>query len=107
MPKFLFRGAYSQSGIKGVLSEGGSRRRDVAAALAKSLGGGLEGFYFAFGSHDFYAIADLPDNAAAVALAATVGASGAMSSFETVPLLTPEEADEAVRRSATYRAPGS
>ncbi len=107
MPKFLFRGTYSQSGIKGVLNEGGSRRRDVAAKLAESLGGHLEGFYFAFGSHDFYAIGDLPDNAAAVALAATVGASGAMSSFETVPLLTPEEADEAVRRSASYQAPGS
>jgi uncharacterized protein with GYD domain len=107
MPKFLFRGSYSQTGIKGVLKDGGSGRKDAAAALAQSLGGRLEGFYFAFGSHDFYAIGDLPDNAAAVALAATVGASGAMSSFETVPLLTPEEADEAMRRSASYRPPGS
>lgn len=107
MPKFLFRGSYSQAGITGVLKEGGSGRRDGAAALAESLGGHLEAYYFAFGSHDFYAIADLPDNAAAIAVAATVGASGAMSSFETVPLLTPEEADEAVRRTASYRPPGS
>ncbi len=107
MPKYLFRGSYSQEGIKGVMKEGGSGRRDGATALAESVGGRLEAFFFAFGAHDFYAVADLPDNAAAVVLAATVGASGAMSSFETVPLLTPEEADEAVRRSASYRPPGA
>jgi len=106
MPKYLFRGSYSQEGIKGVKKEGGSGRRDAAVALAESQGGRLEAFFFAFGAHDFYAIADLPDNAAAVALATTVGASGAMSSFETIPLLTPEEADEAARRSVNYRPPG-
>jgi len=106
MPKYLFRGSYSQEGIKGVKKEGGSGRRDVATALAESLGGRLEAFFFAFGAHDFYAIADLPDNTAATALAATVGASGAMSSFETVPLLTTEEVDEAARRSVNYRPPG-
>lgn len=107
MPKYLFRGSYSQEGIKGVKKEGGSARRDVATALAEGLGGRLETFHFAFGAHDFYAIADLPDNAAAIALAATIGGSGAMSSFETVPLVTPEEADEAARRSVNYRPPGA
>ncbi len=107
MPKYLFRGSYSQEGIKGVMKEGGSGRRDGAAALAESVGGRLETFFFAFGAHDFYAVVDLPDNAAAVVVAATVGASGAMSSFETIPLLTPEEADEAVKRSVSYRPPGA
>jgi len=106
MPKYLFRGSYSQEGIKGVRKEGGSARMDVARELAEGLGGKLEAFFFAFGAHDFYAIADLPDNAAAVALAATVGASGAMSSFETIPLITPEDADEATHRSVNYRPPG-
>jgi hypothetical protein len=41
-----------------------------------------------------------------VALAATVAASGAMSSFETVVLLTPEEADAAAQRTVSYRPPG-
>ncbi len=79
---------------------------DVSRALVEELGGKLEAYYFAFGAHDFYAIGDLPDNVAAVALATTVGASGAMSSFETIPLVTPEEADEAARRSVNYRPPG-
>ena len=107
MPKYLFRGSYSQEGIKGVMKEGGSARKAVATALAQSVGGRLEAFYFAFGAHDFFAVADLPDNAAAVVVAATIGASGAMSSLETVPLLTPDEADEAAKRSASYRAPGA
>jgi len=104
--KFLVRGSYSQEGIKGVVKEGGTARKRVAAALAESLGGRLEAFYFAFGPHDFYAIGDFPDNAAAAALAATVGASGAMSSLETIALLTPEEIDDAMKRSASYRPPG-
>jgi len=41
MPKFLFRGSYSQEGIKGVKKEGGSARRDVAAGLAEGCGGRL------------------------------------------------------------------
>ena len=53
MPKYLFRGSYSQEGIKGVKKEGVSARMDVSAALADGLGGRLETFYFAFGAHDF------------------------------------------------------
>ena len=106
MPKFLIRGSYSQEGVKGVVKEGGTARKRVATALAESLGGRLEAFYFAFGPHDFYAIGDFPDNAAAAAIAATVGASGAMSSLETIALLTPEEIDDAMKRSAEYRPPG-
>ena len=106
MPKFLFRGSYSQDGIKGLKQEGGSSRKEVAAAVAASVGGSVEAYYFAFGPHDFYIIAELPDHSAAVALAATVGASGAMRSFDTIPLLTPEEIDEAMTRSVSYRPPG-
>ena len=107
MPKYLFRGSYSQKGIEGVMKEGGTARKAAATALAESVGGRLEAFYFAFGAHDFYVVAELPDHAAAVVLSATVGASGAMSAFETVALITPEEADEAAKRSARYRAPGA
>ena len=106
MPKFLFRGSYSLDGIKGVQREGGSARMEVAAAVAASVGGTVEAYYFAFGPHDFYIITELPDHAAAVAVAATVGASGAMRSFDTIPLLTPEEVDDAMSRSVSYRPPG-
>ena len=106
MPKFLFRGSYSQAGIEGLKREGGSARKQVAAEVTASVGGTVEAYYFAFGPHDFYIVAELPDQSAAVALAATVGASGAMRSFDTIPLLTPDEIDEAMKRSVSYRPPG-
>lgn len=106
MAKFLFRGSYSSDGIKGIQREGGTARMEVAAAVAASVGGTVEAYYFAFGPHDFYIVAELPDHAAAVAVAATVGASGAMRSFDTIPLLSPEEVDDAMRRTVSYRPPG-
>ena len=53
-----------------------------------------------------YIVADLPDNKAAIAMAATVGATGALSNYETVVLLEPAEIDQALRQSVDYRPPG-
>ena len=64
-----------------------------------------ESFYFAFGEHDVYTVADLPDNTAAAAIALTVNASGAVRVTTTV-LLEPEEIDTAAKRTVDYRAPG-
>ena len=105
MPKYLLQVNYVGDGVKGLLKEGGTRRRAAAEGLAKSLGGSLEAFYYAFGETDLYAIAELPDHAAASALALTVSASGAATCKTTV-LMTPEEVDEASKRSPIYRAPG-
>ena len=52
--------------------------------------------YFAFGSTDAFAIADLPDNAAAAALALTVSGAGG-ATVDTVVLLAPEEIDTATQ----------
>lgn len=106
MPKYLFEASYTSEGVKGVQTAGGNSRRDAVADLAKSVGGQLEGFYFAFGEADAYVIVDLPDNESAAAVALTVGASGA-TSVKTVVLLTPDEVDAAAKRSVDYRPPGS
>lgn len=105
MPKYLFQTSYTREGVEGVRSAGGSSRRDVAEAAARSLGGQLEAFYFGFGGHDAYVIVDLPDNEAAAAVALTVNASGGATAQTTV-LLTPEQLDEAAKRSVEYRPPG-
>lgn len=106
MPKYLVTGSYTLSGIKGVLAEGGTGRRDAVDKLAASLGGSIDSFYFAFGGDDFYVIVDLPSNEAAAAVAMTVAASGAANP-KTVVLLTPEEVDAAAKVSPSYRAPGT
>ena len=62
MAKYLFQVSYTPEGLKGLLKEGGSSRREAAAKVMESLGGRLEGLYYAFGDTDSFVIADLPDN---------------------------------------------
>jgi uncharacterized protein with GYD domain len=106
MPKFLLEASYTLDGVKGVQSGGGSARVEAVSQALESVGGSLESFHFAFGGTDAYVIVDLPDNESAAAVALTVNSSGG-AVVETIVLLTPEEVDGAVKRSADYRPPGS
>jgi uncharacterized protein with GYD domain len=105
MPRYLIHASYTAEGAKGIISEGGSTRRETIAKLAEGLGGRLESFYFAFGEDDVVTIIEFPDNVSAAAVSMTVGATGLVSTRITV-LLTPEEIDEAAQKSVAYRAPG-
>lgn len=105
MPKYLIEVNYVGEGINGLLKEGGSRRRAAVDELFKSMGGMLEAFYFAFGDKDVFIIGELPDNAAATALVLRVNASGA-ALCNTKVLIMPEEVDQAVKKTVTYRPPG-
>jgi uncharacterized protein with GYD domain len=106
MPKYLIQSSYTREGLEGVRSAGGSSRRAAAEETVRSVGGQLDCFYFGFGDHDAYVIADLPDNEAAAAVALTVNAAGGATMHTTV-LLTPEQVDEAAKRSVDYRPPGA
>jgi uncharacterized protein with GYD domain len=105
MPKYLIQGSYSDEGLKGLLKEGGSKRREAAEQSAKGLGGRLEAFYYAFGNDDFVAIVDLPSNVDASALSLTANATAAVKSRMTV-LITPEEVDQATKKTVKFRPPG-
>lgn len=105
MPKYLLQVNYTPDGVQGVLAKGGSARKTAAQQAAKSVGGKVESFYFAFGSTDVYVIADLPDNAAAAALALTVTAAGG-ATVNTTVLLAPDELDNAANATVKYSPPG-
>jgi uncharacterized protein with GYD domain len=105
MPKYLLQASYTAEGVKGLLKEGGSKRREAVEQLTQALGGRVEAFYFAFGDDDVYVISDVPDNATITAVALTVNASGAVR-VKTTVLLTAEEVDQATKMTAPYRAPG-
>lgn len=90
--------------MKGLLKEGGSKRRAMVEQLVKEMGGKLEAFYFAFGSDDFHITLDLPSNVEMTAVALVANASGAMKSRITV-LLTPEEVDLATKKQVDFRPP--
>ena len=105
MPKYLFHGSYTKEGLKGVLNEGGSKRREATQQLVESVGGTLEAYYFAFGDNDFYVIVEVPDNVSAAAGSLVAAASGAVK-VKTVVLLTPEEVDQVAKMTVSYRLPG-
>jgi uncharacterized protein with GYD domain len=106
MPKFLLSASYTSEGVKGVMSEGGSSRRVVVEQAIGGLGGTLEAFYFAFGDEDVYLIAEFPDNVTAASFSLAVNSTGTLRGKVAAVLLSPEEVDEASKKSADYRAPG-
>jgi uncharacterized protein with GYD domain len=105
MPKYLSRTSYTAEGLKGLLKDGGTKRKQAMERMAESLGGKLEAFYYAFGDDDLFAIWDMPDNVDVAAGSLIVNASGVAKAKLTV-LLTPEEIDRAVKKSADYSPPG-
>lgn len=105
MAKYMFLGSYTAEGAKGLLRDGGTKRRQVLDEIFKSLGGRIEAFYYAFGDHDVVVIGEVPDNVSVAAVSLAVNASGGASAKTTV-LLTPEEIDQATRKAVKYRAPG-
>lgn len=106
MPKYLFQGSYTVEGARGLLKEGGTHRRAVLDQMLRGLGGRLEAMYFAFGETDVFVIADVPDNVSSAAAALTVTTSGAVN-VKTTVLITPEEMDQAARKTVRYTSPGA
>ncbi len=106
MPKYLIEASYTTDGVKGLIKEGGSKRREAVEQLLRSVGGKLEVLYFAFGQTDAFAIVDLPDNVSVAAASLAVNAAGLVQVRTTV-LLTPEEMDQATKKSVSLRAPGT
>jgi uncharacterized protein with GYD domain len=105
MAAYMVQFSYTEQGAKGLIKEGGSKRREATEQLIKSLGGKLVAYYFAFGEYDGIAIVEGVDNIDVAAAALLVGASGAVRTKTTV-LMSPDEVDKATRKSGNYRPPG-
>lgn len=84
-------------------------RRAAATHYIEAVGGTLQGFWYALGEHDAYALYEAPDNVAMAANSLAISAGGALSSLETIPLLTVEETLQALKQAAaiSYRPPGT
>ncbi|HEV2282646.1 MAG TPA: GYD domain-containing protein [bacterium] len=107
MAKYLIKASYTVEGTKGLIKGGGGTgRRAAIQQMMQGLGGKLEAFYYAFGDDDVYAIVDAPDNVTVAAVSLAINAAGG-ASIKTVALLTPEEMDQAAKKTVNYRAPGS
>jgi uncharacterized protein with GYD domain len=106
MAKFLLTASYTAQGTKGLLSEGATSRKAAVETALQGIGGKLDAIYYAYGDADVILIADMPDNASALALSMVVNASGAVEA-RTTPLLTIEEVDAACKKSVAYRPAGA
>jgi uncharacterized protein with GYD domain len=105
MPKYMVQASYVGEGLKGLLKEGGTKRKEAVAQVIESMGGTLESFYYAFGDYDVVGVAEMPDNVSSVAFSLMVNASGVINAKTTV-LLLPEEIDQATKKVVDYRPPG-
>ena len=104
MPHYLIQAAYNSGGLAALVQEPQDRIEKVKPAV-EALGGRIESAYYAFGEHDIVLICEMPDNSKAAAMALAIGAGGAVSSYITTVLLTPEEAMQAMSHAAesTYQ----
>jgi uncharacterized protein with GYD domain len=104
MPKYLIEASYTLEGTRGIMKSGGTARREAVRQAVESIGGRFEVQYFALGEHDAFVIADLPDHVSAAAISLAVTAAGAART-KTTALLTPEEVDQAVKKTVKYEPP--
>ena len=107
MPLYLTRFSYTAETWQAMI-ERPEDRREVARAIIESVGGKLHGFWYAFGEYDGYNLWEAPDNVSMASVAVALASRGAITSQETVVLLTVEETLEALRGAAQvpYRRPG-
>lgn len=108
MPLYLTRFSYTPA-TWAKLIQNPEDRRAAAKQYIETLGGTLHGFWYAFGEHDAYTIYEAPDNVAMAANSIAISAGGALSSLETIVLMTVEDTLSALQQAAsvTYRPPGS
>ncbi|EFL31762.1 conserved hypothetical protein [Streptomyces viridochromogenes DSM 40736] len=106
MSKYLFKSRLAPEGLKGLLSEGATARREAVERMVEGLGGRVESMYWAFGDDDVYVTAELPGNTSAAAMGMVVSSVGGVRT-STVVLLSADEIDEAARQKVQYRAPGA
>ena len=102
MPQFMFTFSYTPEVWAGLIRNPENREQTVSRILDDA-GCKLKGLWYAFGEHDGYALMEAPDNRTAAGIAIAIGSSGAFRTFETTPLMSQEEALEALELAGGVR----
>lgn len=98
MPYYLLQVAYSIEGWNALVKEPQNRIEAVRPVIEK-LGGKIENAWFAFGDYDVMLIVQVPTNVDVTAVAIAFAAGGACKTVKTTPLLTIDEAIEAMKKA--------
>lgn len=107
MPFYLTRFNYTPATWSKLIKNPEDRRL-AAKQYIESMGGTLQGFWYAFGDYDAYTLWEAPDNVSMAATTLAIAGGGALSTIQTTVLLTVEDTIEALKKASTikYRKPG-
>jgi uncharacterized protein with GYD domain len=94
MSLYMVQASYTSQAIAAMVRNPQDRATALRPVIER-LGGKLHGAWLSLGEYDVVVLAELPDQVSAVSIAASVGATGAMSKYLTTPLLTTEESMKA------------
>ena len=100
MPFYLGQISYKADQV-GAMTANPQDRGVEARKIVEAQGGTLREFFFSFGNYDAVFIAELPDNVSIAAISMAVTSVGAVSKFKTTPLLTMDEAMQAMKTAGT------
>ena len=105
MPTYLLQASYTPEAWKALIQNPQNRLEAIRPAIER-LGGRIVTGWFAFGDYDALVITEFPTNVEAAAIAVAIAAGGACKNVKTTPLLSGEEAVQAIKKAASsgYRA---
>jgi uncharacterized protein with GYD domain len=110
MPKYIQIFSYSSGSWARMIDRRGDHQTEAVRHTLETLDGSLECMYWQVGSHDGYAIFDVPDAVTAEAVEQAMTKTGAFKSMETHELLTQKQLIETLHlardAAEVYEAPG-
>jgi len=106
MALYMYKVAYTAEAWA-AMAKNPQNRTELITPVVEGAGGKIVGAWMAFGEYDLYAVAELPGNIEASALAVAFTAGGSIRSLQTVPLMSIDEGVEVMRRAGgyTYKPP--
>jgi uncharacterized protein with GYD domain len=106
MPHYLLQASYNPEAWAALAKEP-EDRTEAIKPIVERLGGRVLSGYLSFGDFDIVAIVEMPSAVSAAAYAIASSGGGAVRVHKTTPLLTPEEARQAMQMAgqADYHAP--
>ena len=106
MPLYMIQASYSAQATASMVKNPQDRAAAIRPMIER-MGGKLQDLWFCFGEYDIVAIAEVPDNVTAAAMAMAIGSSGAMSAYRTTPIMTTADAKKAMEKAGGvgYQAP--
>jgi uncharacterized protein with GYD domain len=110
MSLFMFQAAYTSDSWKHQVQKQ-ENPKDRLRPLIESLGGHIEGVFYAFGEYDIIILAEMPNEEAASAFSLAASAGGSVKALKTTTLLTVEQGLNSMRKASEagthYHAPVS